>query len=59
MKENYTVDKKEVKMGNSADLHDQDEWSWSESNDQWVGTVERQEKNREKKRKLRKCQKLR
>ena len=45
---------KQVKLGDSQDLHDQEDWAWEESEDQWDDTVERKEKNNEKKLKAKK-----
>ena len=45
---------KPVKLGDSQDLHDQEDWGWDESEDQWDNTVERREKNNEKKLKAKK-----
>ena len=42
---------KNVKLGDSHDLHDQEDWAWSDSDEQWPNTVDRREKNMEKKRK--------
>ena len=42
-----------MKLGDSQDLHDQEDWAWDESDDQWSNTIERKEKKIEKKRKAR------
>ena len=49
-----TTEKKVIKLGDSNDLHDQEDWAWEESSDQWSDTVERKAKNKEEeKRKMR------
>ena len=57
------VARKPIKMGNSIDtneLHDDVDWSWDESGEDWHGTVEREQDNLRKKKlrkeKLRKIQ---
>ena len=39
-----------VKLGDSADLHDQQDWAWDESDEDWTNTIDRKEKNYGKKR---------
>ena len=46
--------KSENKIGTPAeigDLHEQSDWSWEDSEEDWSGTVRRQEKNKEKRKK--------
>ena len=42
--------KKKLKLGNSIDLHDQNDWDWEEGEDDWDGVEERKSRNEEKKR---------
>ena len=47
-----TVSKKDIKLGNSLDageLHSETEWGWEEMNDEWEGTIGREQENRRKK----------
>ena len=41
--------KKSLKLGDSADLHDQVDWDWDQSTPDWDGTTDRAAKNAEKK----------
>ena len=53
-KRNFEKSKKPIiksgKLEDSGPLHNQDDWSWNESDDEWTNSVDRIEKNREKKR---------
>ena len=56
-------EKKEVniKFGDSdesGDYHSNDDWSWSESDGDWQGTIGREEKNKEKRRKNKRKKKM-
>ena len=44
-----TSAKKKLKLGNSLDLHDQNDWDWNEGEDDWDGVEERKSRNEEKK----------
>ena len=41
---------KPLKMGDSLELHSQQDWNWEDGDTDWEGTIDKQEKNREKKR---------
>ena len=40
---------KPVKLGDSGELHDTDDWDWDDSSEDWDGTVDRTGKNKERK----------
>ena len=39
-----------VKLGDSGNLHDLEDWVWDENEDDWTDTIECVEKNKETKR---------
>ena len=41
--------KKPIKLGDSTELHDQEDWGWEQSTTDWDGTTDRVVKNAEKK----------
>ena len=41
--------KKKLKLGNSIDLHDQNDWDWNEGEADWDGVEDRKTRNEEKK----------
>ena len=45
MENNKEVEKEQktkiVKLGDSQDLHDQEDWAWDELEDEWSNTIER------------------
>ena len=43
------IHKTKPKMGDSIELHTQQDWDWNQGNEEWDGTIDRQEKNLEKK----------
>ena len=38
-------------IGNPSNLHDSDDWSWDDSEEDWHGVIDKKERNRERKRK--------
>ena len=44
--------RKVIKMGDTVRLHREEEWSWTESEEEWQGTVENEKKNKEKKKEM-------
>ena len=46
-----TPQTKPLKMGDSLELHSQQDWNWEEGDSEWEGTIDKREKNMEKKRK--------
>ena len=40
-----------LKMGESLELHSQQDWHWEESDSDWENTIDKREKNKDKKRK--------